>query len=383
MRRTTLALVSLLVLGATADAFPLTIIRHFVNSGAPAPNMVGGGNLVDIFNAAADRWELAIRDEHVVVLHFGWSGIGCLGAEHYLQNQGGSPNRETEGTIYFDNLGFQTGCPTCPCGQWYMDPTPWLNEEFANFVEEFADAGGGLVNVTRMFSGATGDAALPNEDFYSVALHEIGHALGLSVGNAAFQAESGDHDIDVTAPRPLPGTTIPLASNNAGVTSHIESSIYNGPLMASVNPGTRKFLTGLDILANAQLSRFQDLDLDPQDPVPLSAGTVPDQGGSTPLIVLLELTGDLTLMWPASCGSSDDDYEIYEGTLGDFTSLRPRFCSTGGATAMTFSPASPSSYYLVVARNGLREGSYGTDSAGRERPQAEFACRPRVMAACN
>ena len=78
---------------------------------------------------------------------------------------------------------------------------------------------------------------------------------------------------------------------------------------------------------------------------------------------------EITLSWDASCVAGDDDYEIYEGEGGDFTSHTSKLCTTLGATSATFVPAAGSSYYLVVPRNADREGSYGTDSNGIERPQ--------------
>ena len=53
-------------------------IGHYprIPGGKPQATAIGGGNLEDIFNAAADHWEHAIRDEHTVLLHFGWSPVG-------------------------------------------------------------------------------------------------------------------------------------------------------------------------------------------------------------------------------------------------------------------------------------------------------------------
>src|SRR6185369_9514459 len=62
-------------------------------------------------------------------------------------------------------------------------------------------------------------------------------------------------------------------------------------------------------------------------PVCLGAGSVP--GGLT-----VERAGaDLVLRWDASCAPADDDYAIYEGTLGRFAAHVPRECTTGGATS--------------------------------------------------
>jgi hypothetical protein len=90
--------------------------------------------------------------------------------------------------------------------------------------------------------------------------------------------------------------------------------------------------------------------------------------------------GDLTLSWGSSCLATDYDHAVYEGTLGSFTSHAPRFCSTAGATGKTFAPSAGNTYYLVVPRNGLEEGSYGVDSAGAERLPSATACLPQHIA---
>jgi hypothetical protein len=87
--------------------------------------------------------------------------------------------------------------------------------------------------------------------------------------------------------------------------------------------------------------------------------------------------------WGPSCLASDTDYEVYEGTIGDWTSHTSVRCSTGGATSTTLTPQAADSYYLVVPRNPLYEGSYGRDSAGVMRPQGGAACTiQQTVGAC-
>src|SRR5262245_27325282 len=84
----------------------LTIIRNYVEPGqpfvgggiagpAPVTNITGSGNLVDIFNAAADWWEEAIQDDHTVTIDYGWSPLdgAFVAASARLLTQGGVPNR--------------------------------------------------------------------------------------------------------------------------------------------------------------------------------------------------------------------------------------------------------------------------------------------------
>jgi len=115
-----------------------------------------------------------------------------------------------------------------------------------------------------------------------------------------------------------------------------------------------------------------------------SVGAVPErQSEGTPLTIAK--TGTLiTLSWGAACGAAwDTDYEVYEGTIGSWYSHTARYCSTNGALTSSFVPSAGNFYYLVVARNGPREGSYGRNSNGAERPQAPNACVPKEMATCS
>jgi len=114
------------------------------------------------------------------------------------------------------------------------------------------------------------------------------------------------------------------------------------------------------------------------DPLHASAGEVP------PLLLARQLgIGDINLAWPVSCENSDDDFAVYEGTLGgDFQTHLSRFCSTGGATDVTFTPNAESSYYLVVPTVGnIVEGSYGQTSFGR-RPRSASPCLNQDYRTC-
>lgn len=112
------------------------------------------------------------------------------------------------------------------------------------------------------------------------------------------------------------------------------------------------------------------------------AGWIPDGSATpgSPLTAHHGPGGEVTLVWEPSCASGDDDYEVYEGSLGDFASHAPRLCSTGGATTATITPAGGDVYYLVVPRNAAGEGSYGRRSDGAERPQSTTACLPQEIA---
>ena len=109
----------------------------------------------------------------------------------------------------------------------------------------------------------------------------------------------------------------------------------------------------------------------------IGAGAVQGSG----LSVARSPGGELTLAWEPSCADGDD-YAVYEGALGDFTSHVARVCSTGGETTETVSPYPGDRYYLVVPTRAGREGSYGKGGAEADRAPSLTACFPQLVRAC-
>ena len=64
-----LSLACLLFSLATTLTSAVTIIRQF--TGGEQPTNAIGGNLMNVFNAACDKWQLTIQDDHVLVIEFG------------------------------------------------------------------------------------------------------------------------------------------------------------------------------------------------------------------------------------------------------------------------------------------------------------------------
>jgi len=116
---------------------------------------------------------------------------------------------------------------------------------------------------------------------------------------------------------------------------------------------------------------------------PVPAGRVPYGGASGAPLRLRKGAGTTLLLgWATSCGTNDIDYEIYQGTIGTWTSHAPLLCSTGGLKAKSVTPAGGDQYYLVVPASLNREGSYGTDSDGVQRPASGAACMPQATLSC-
>ncbi|MHC5077306.1 MAG: PEP-CTERM sorting domain-containing protein [Planctomycetota bacterium] len=249
----------LLLLVAAPNSSALTINRTFDNTN-PAPTgtaAAGTGNFQNIFNSAANWWESVILDVHTLSITYGWTSYSSntLGG-HSLVSEGGTPHRETAGTIYFDNDGMAGSAYT-----WFLDPTPNDNSEYSTYTESTAVLGGGTIQTGREWTGGTGDAD-GNIDLFTVTLHEIGHALGMSWANDAFQAENDDNDVDVQSPRPFPGTVIPLDATSA----HI--NISTALLWPYASDDQRVLPSVVDILANAEISEFNNLNLSAVVPEP-------------------------------------------------------------------------------------------------------------------
>jgi hypothetical protein len=246
-----------MTVAAVGNASAITIVRDFIPAGNPFPgglgnaggagNQAGGGDFNSLFNAAADYWEAALMDSHTVTIHYGWQSLsgGTLGV-HVLLAEGGTPHRETEGTIRFDNDAATA---------WFTDATPLNHSEYGTFNSFSSNLGGGVMNVGRVHTNPSG-SAVGRFDLFSVMLHEVAHALGLSSANDAFVAGNGDFDVDVTVPRPFAGSSIPTVSG-----AHL--NLGNAAMWPSVSPGQRKLLSAADILANAEISKFTNINLDP------------------------------------------------------------------------------------------------------------------------
>ena len=94
--------------------------------------------------------------------------------------------------------------------------------------------------------------------------------------------------------------------------------------------------------------------------------------------------GSVVLSWDLPCNDAavpDQDYAVYRGTIGNWTSLTSVTCTTGHRRQWLIESPPLNTFWIVVPQTSTNEGSYGRSSMG-ERPPALSACKPQAIGAC-
>ena len=265
--------------GSTAKA-DLTINLTFDNSAAPADgDAILGGATQSQANAviqhAANVWETVFAGS---TSSASWATAGNLTQNIAVgwQPEGGTTlatggtsfNPVTgewgSGSLNFDNDG---------SSQFFVDSTPLDSVEWNQFSARDIAFAGVDVNAERVHYDAPAGVVRANSDMLTVAIHEIGHALGFLTNYPTFFADAQDGDIDITSGEfsgaeigvagghtsfelPLPpGGQFPF-DPSPGMFVGLPANYTPNVLGPSQFAGTRALLTEADIAIVAEFLEF-------------------------------------------------------------------------------------------------------------------------------
>ena len=128
--------------------------------GPPVISVISQAQLITLVQAAATYWEGFLLDTRSFTIEVGFANLG-------------SPNIFAAAA----DAGSRAVIAFNPPALWFVDPTPFDHSEYTTLTHFAQDFGAGPVNTGIVYGGATG-AAAGRRDMLTVALQEIGHALG-------------------------------------------------------------------------------------------------------------------------------------------------------------------------------------------------------------
>ncbi len=225
-------------------------------------------DLIPIMTAAASYWEDIIEDSHTLTITYWWEDMpGQMFGQH-INGVLDANSREISCDLRFDTTLDEDGNSR----PWFFDSTPEDNAEFymhthlyrnldANQQDEWFNG-----SPPEVFEASYSGGARPGYftdpfmiDLYNVALHEIGHAMGILYGVAGDEVLDKDYDID---PAFVRGATMAVACDGNRL-DHIAPTSAGMHHTAPLHG--RRLPSAADVLAIAAASDWTDIDLPRKD----------------------------------------------------------------------------------------------------------------------
>ncbi|MFV2068001.1 MAG: PEP-CTERM sorting domain-containing protein [Pirellulales bacterium] len=270
--RTMTAVLAALVFAVplASSGLALTINLNYVEFQSTPPLSIDetGDGLQVIMSQAAAVWESIIQDEGTLDIAFYWTDLddagGTLALENTLRTSRGKP---VEARIRFDSQSNGSDRP------WYVDPTPENGSEFNLQQVLVGDLSSSQVEawytdtppatLEKSYAGSAKSASesvvKDNYDLYSIALHELGHAVGLSPLISPLEPLL-DNDYDV--PEDLVeqvGGTEPFAINVFSPSNLPHIAARKSLMFPSFIRGERRLPGVTDVLAIASAARWSQI----------------------------------------------------------------------------------------------------------------------------
>lgn len=266
--RLAMAAVTAFFLVRSAGALTINLTYNERESTPPVSRDPTGESLQLIMNYAASVWQSIVQDEGTLDVEYYWSDLddasSTLALENTLGTSGGKP---TEARIRFDSQFNGSD------RRWYLDPAPEDGIEFnlqRVVVGDLSESqlaawytGTPPPTLETSYAGAaktsSGSTVRNNYDLYSIALHELGHAVGLSPTVAPLEPLlDSDYDVPQALVEQVGGTE-PFAINAHSANNLAHLAATKSLMFPSFVRGERRLPSQTDVLAIASAARWADI----------------------------------------------------------------------------------------------------------------------------